>query len=218
MRLPLGAVLLLLAAPAAAQTGAAAPAADPSQDVALHCRPEALEAFAALFDAMEGYAEEALTVSREGESLRFERARERREELCQSVVVDGRTVAIAHTHPDRSDAVQIPVGADCDTRQPNYIVTRDALYVTVVKPAGAALFRATGDQEDLGRYRQVLGRGWRRRDEWRDPAWQARCVERALAARSSGGSRRCHYDPEHARRYRRAQGSPPPCKALPEPR
>lgn len=217
MRLPLGAVLLLSAAPAVAQAPAAPPP-DASQDVALHCRPEALEAFLGLFDAMEGYAEEALTVSREGEALRFVRAQERREDFCQSVRVDGNTVAIAHTHPDQSDAVQIPVGADCDTRQPNYVLTRDALYVTVVKPEGARLFRATGEDEDLGRYRQVLGREWRRRESWSDPRWQARCVERALSERSSGRTRRCHYDPEQARRYRNAGGSPPPCKERPAPR
>lgn len=208
MRLPLGAVILLSAAPLAAQ----APAADPSQDVALHCRPEVLQAFAGLFDAMEGYAEEALTIAREGEGLRFLRAEERREDFCQSVLVDDRTVAIAHTHPDQSDAVQIPVGADCDTRQPNYVVTREAVYVTVVKPEGARLFRATGDDEDLGRFREVLGRGWRRRESWNDPRWQASCAERAVSERSTGRTRRCHYSAEQARRYRRAGGTPPPCK------
>lgn len=213
MRLPLGAVLLLLAAPSAAQN-----AADPSQDVALHCRPEVLEAFRGLFDSMQGYAEEALTISRDGEALRFTRAPEQREDLCQSVLVDARTVAIAHTHPDRSDAVQIPVGADCDTRQPNYVVTRETVYVTVVKSEGARLFRATGDEDDLGRYRQVLGRGWRRRESWSDPRWQADCVERAVNERSTGRARRCHYDAEQARRYRRAGGSPPPCKERPGPR
>lgn len=207
MSAPLSPLLaLLLAAPAGAVEAAAA-APDPSQDIALHCRPEVLAAFADMFAEMRGYKEEALTLVRDGDALRVTRSAPRQEDLCQSVRVDGRTAAIAHTHADRADAVQIPVGPDCDTAQPNYVVTREAVYVTVPREPGAKLFRDSGDADHLGRYRVALGAGWRRREDWGDPRWQARCVERALESRGSRGARSCHLDAEQARAFRRPRAA-----------
>jgi hypothetical protein len=220
---PLSPLLALLSAGLAFAGDAPAAAADPSQDIALHCRPEVLAAFADMFAEMKGYKEEALTIAREGEALRIARSTPRAEELCQSVLVDGQTAAIAHTHADRDDAVQIPVGPDCDTAQPNYVVTREAVYVTVVKEPGARRFRDTGDRDDLGRYRQVLGSEWRRRERWSDPQWQRSCAERALESRGSRAARVCHFDADQSRRYRRAGaggagGGPAPCAERPGPR
>lgn len=210
MSAPLSPLLaLLLSAPSGAVE--APPAADPSQDIALHCRPQVLAAFADMFDEMQGYKEEALTLSKDGAALRIVRSAPREKDLCQSVLVDGGTAAIAHTHADKRDAVQVPVGPDCDTAQPNYVVTRDALYVTVVKAKGARLFRDSGERGDLGRYREVLGPGWRRRADWSNPDWQRRCVERALESRGSGEGRVCHFDAEQARLLRRPRAFGSPC-------
>jgi hypothetical protein len=199
---------LLLALPSGAVEAPPAAAADPSQDIALHCRPEALAAFLELHKDTEGYAEEALTIERDGASLRFVRAAERRGQLCQSVETGAQTAAIAHTHPDKADAVQVPVGADCDTTLPNYVVTRDHVYLTVSRAPGARLYRASGDSDDLGSYRIVLDSGWRRRENWTDPAWQKRCAERALEAR--GRSRRCSRDFDRESEYRRSRGAAAP--------
>lgn len=206
---PLLALALAVAA-AAVESPLAAPP-DSSQDIALHCRPQVLAAFADMFDEMRGYKEEALTLSRDGAALRIVRSAPREKDLCQSVLVDGGTAAIAHTHADKRDAVQVPVGPDCDTAQPNYVVTRDALYVTVVKTKGARLFRDSGERGDLGRYREVLGRGWRRRADWSDPDWQRRCVERALESRGSREGRVCHFDAEQARVLQRPRAFGSPC-------
>lgn len=144
--------------------------------------PLLLAAFADMFAEMRGYKEEALTLVRDGDALRVARSAPRQEDLCQSVSVDGRTAAIAHTHADRADAVQIPVGPDCDTAQPNYVVTREAVYVTVPREPGAKLFRDSGDADHLGRYRVALGAGWRRREQWSDPRLPAPSRRRLLRA------------------------------------
>jgi hypothetical protein len=205
--------------PAAAAPSAAQAAADPRW-IILHCRPEVLEAFLKLYTDAVAYnsrrstemGELALTIDGDPDGgYRFAPAPRRRSALCQSAAVSDASVAVAHTHP-KAGAVQEPVGADCDSRMPNYVITHEAIYVTNAHQGGRR-FQNTGDSGDLGTYRTLLDSGWRHRENWTNERWLRRCaVDAVESLERRDRSRRCYYDPAQAAEYRR-RGRAPDCAA-----
>ena len=136
------ALLLLLSVPAVAldwdkdplsQVAQSLPDAPPSP--ALECRPEVIAAFKTAWTmADKGRAEyeAAFRVDRRddgGLDIVFAPLRKSLELTTSIDIVRGRTVAIAHTHPD--DAEPTPGPKDHLSPVPNFVISRSQLYVTV---------------------------------------------------------------------------------------
>jgi hypothetical protein len=100
----------------------------------LHCRPEVIAGFSEIWKRA-GYGRQDYEAAfrmdpAPGGAVALTYAPMTREPLRQTVtVIRGVTLAIANTHPDT--AYPTPGPKDNDSPVPNYIVSRDALYVTV---------------------------------------------------------------------------------------
>jgi hypothetical protein len=180
----------------------------------LHCLPQTLQEFKKLLDETRGYREQAAGIELDDAGLRFTESSARGAELCQVVTMDmSRTVAMAHTHSKAPDAVQEPVGADCDQPMPDYVITRAAIYVTIAKERGALGYKDSGRDGDLGQYRRVLGSEWQTlaslpRAAWDAPEtreWTRLCGEEAARTlRDRSTWRRCSPDFGREAEYRQA--------------
>ncbi|MDX6770425.1 MAG: hypothetical protein SF051_12895 [Elusimicrobiota bacterium] len=120
----------------------------PAADPLLHCRPEVIAAFKEIWrQARHGRVdyEAAFRVDLEGAGVSIVYADLTREPLRQTVTVArGRTMAIAHTHPDSAEPTPGP--RDHESPVPNYIVSRRALFVTVPGTREHRLVRRDWDE------------------------------------------------------------------------
>lgn len=118
------------AADPVAQSAPALPDLRPAAAEKLECRPEVIEAFheawlrsdsgrkeyEAAFRVDPGYAITFVPMTHEAYKLPVE-------------YFPATTLAIAHTHPDTAEPTPGP--GDFKSKVPNYVISRDALYVTV---------------------------------------------------------------------------------------